>query len=187
MFIWHKIKQKKNKTNKKSLAVTAVCEVLWEKIKGCTCRGNGDGLRSSVGGFAYSTGWSAEFSGNSVLCGTGHCGRNLVNGVRCSSGISSFGACTAGEGAWERDGGRVCRQKLKKNKHILWRDRDNQTWQGFIGLCMIAVYPSMLRHARGYPTTKITQFIGFSPTFTKLTMQNCKKKTSVRIWVCSSH
>lgn len=26
------------------------------------------------------------------------------------------------------------------------------------------------------PTTKITQFIGFSPTFTKLTMQNCKKK-----------
>lgn len=121
MLQWHvcrnKIKKtKKNSTRQKTIKKLScsrgwVCEVLREKIKGGTSWGDrsGTGLQSSVGGFAYSTGWSAEFSGNSVLCGTGHCGRNLVNRVcRCSCGVSGLGACAAGEGAWGgRDGGRV--------------------------------------------------------------------------------
>lgn len=115
---------------------------------------SGTGLQSSVGGFAYSTGWSAEFSGNSVLCGTGHCGRNLVNRVRrCSCGVSGLGACAAGEGAW---GGERWRQSF-------YTGRDGRGSLGFVWLLFI---PACFVMHVAAPTTKITQFIGFSPTFT---------------------
>lgn len=77
------------------------------------------GVKSSVGGFAYSAGRSAEFSRNSVLRGAGHCGRNLVDRVCSSRGVSGgVGARAASEGAWGRDGGTVCTQTHRHRSHM---------------------------------------------------------------------
>lgn len=111
MFIWHKRKHAKKRKKKKTLAVTAGCVRFFEKRLKAALEeegggeegeggGGGDGLKSSVGGFAYSAGWSAEFSGNSVLCGTGHGGRDLVDRVRRRCDGAGFGARAAGEGAF---------------------------------------------------------------------------------------
>lgn len=162
---------------KKKLAVTAGCVRFFEKRLKAVLGGEGKGgrLESSVGGFAYSAGWSAEFPGNSVLCGTGHCGGNLVNGVRRCCGASGIGGHAAGEGAWERDWGSVWRQKEEKRRQQ-WRDETvSHGSEGFMVFVWLLFIPACFVMHVAAPTTKITQFIGFPPTITKLAIQTLKK------------
>lgn len=179
MFIWHEIKQRKTVHAKKHLqSRLGVWGSLRERLKAALGWGKGDGMKSSVGRLAYSAGWPAELSGHSVLRGTGHCGRNLVHGVRRPCVASGFCAHAAGEGAWERDGGRDCGQE----------EKDNNRWDrvrhgsGVHQVVWLPFYPSMLCHAFGCYHKQ--DHLVCSPTFTKTYNSN---RQSAEIWVCFTH
>lgn len=170
-------KKKTTKTN--SCSHSWVCEVLWEKIKGCTGGGHQGRVEAQFEDLLIALAERRSFPETRFFVERGRLG-DTWSTESVAPAWTPFSVLTLPVKEPGRDvGGQFV--DTQREKEDIRSDK-----KGFTGVCVTIVYPSMLCHAHSCSPTQDYPLHKISTNIHKTCNTNCKKQV-LRIWACLTH